>query len=471
MEKTVIKEPFVFTIFGASGDLAKIKIFPALYELAWQKRLPENYFIYGYARSKKTHDEFRSEFKKSVEEKFGNGMDKKILSEMLEKIFYFTGKYDDAKDYEKFFKELDSHGLNNATKFIFYYSTPPTVFNDITKNLAAYKKDKSSICLEKPFGGNEATARDMFAILEEHFDENKVYLLDHYLGKESVQSIISMRYANSIINHLLKGELIKYIQITGIENIGIKERGKYFDEVGIIKDMIQSHLLQLLALVTMAMPNSLNYASVHREKYHILSALKFDPENFLIKGQYKSYKNENGISKNSKTETFVALKLCIDQTEWATVPIYIRTGKKVDRKHTYITIVFKKLHFQESIEGLKHNKLIIELQPKANVYFKITNKRGGTYEEFHQMAPSQSLECFGDDCLPEHGRLLLDVLKGERMHFLSFSEVLACWNFIDSVLETAKKQNIELEIYEDGTEGPKGQDELLKKQGHQWHNV
>lgn len=471
MKRATVKENFALTIFGASGDLAKIKIFPALFELAWQKRLPENYVIYGYARSAKTDAEFREEFAKSVKDKFGDTVDQKILDEMLKKVFYFTGGYDAPEDYEKFFKELESKCQNNQTKFIFYYSTPPTAFNDITRNLAKHKNDRFSICLEKPFGGDEATAKDMFAILEEYFDENQVYLLDHYLGKESVQSITSMRYANSIINHLLKGELIKYIQITGIEDIGIKERGKYFDEVGIIKDMIQSHLLQLLALVTMSMPNSLNYASVHREKYHILSALKFDPENFLAKGQYESYKNENGIKKDSTTETFAAIKLCIDQTEWAQVPIYIRTGKRVNRKHTYITIVFKKLHFQESIEGLKHNKLIIELQPKANVYFKITNKRGGTYEEFHQMAEGQSLECFGDDCLPEHGRLILDVLKGERMHFLSFNEVLACWKFIDTVLAESKKQNLKLEIYEDGSNGPEGQDKLLQKEGHVWHEI
>ncbi|MDP4008702.1 MAG: glucose-6-phosphate dehydrogenase [Candidatus Peregrinibacteria bacterium] len=472
MERTIIKEAFIFTIFGASGDLAKLKIFPAIYELAWQKRLPKNYIIYGYARSEKTDEQFRKEFETSVKEKFGKEIDVTILEDMLSKVFYFAGQYNEKNDYEKFFKKLKEKETNSNTPLIAYYSTPPTVFNDISRNLAEFKNEfPMRLVIEKPFGENEASARDMFAIIEENFEEDQVYLLDHYLGKESVQSITSMRYANSIINHLLKGELIKYIQITGIENIGIKERGKYFDEVGMIKDMIQSHLLQLLALITMSMPNNLNSQSIHREKYHILSALKFDKENFLIKGQYESYKNEDEIAIDSKTETYAALKLCIDQTEWAEVPIYIRTGKMVDRKHTYITIVFKKLHFQEAIKDLKHNKLIIELQPKANVYFKITNKHGGTYEEYHQMAPSQSLECFGDDCLPEHGRLLMDILKDERRHFLSFNEVIACWHFIDNVLNEAKNQNLPLEIYKDGSRGPNGQNILLGEENNVWHEI
>lgn len=472
MDRTIIKEPFIFTVFGASGDLAKLKIFPALYELAWQKRFPKEFVIYGYSRSKKSHEQFRKEFKESVEAKFGKETDQKTLDELLEHVFYFTGQYDQKADYEKLFAELKEVQPNGETPFIAYYSVPPVAFNDISRNLAHFNDQyKLRLVVEKPFGGNEKTAREMFAILEEGFDEEQIYLLDHYLGKESVQSITSMRYANSIINHLLKGNLIKYIQITGVENFGVKERGRYFDEVGIIKDMIQSHMLQLLALVTMAMPNNLSSESIHREKYHILAALKFDPENFLIKGQYESYTSESDIADDSQTETYAAMKLCIDQTQWAEVPIYIRTGKMIDHKHTYITIVFKKLHFQESIENLKHNKLVIELQPEPNVYFKITNKRGGTYEQFRQMAPSQSLACFGDDCLPEHGRLLLDVLKGERMHFLSFNEVIACWHFIDKVLAEAEKQHIPLEIYPDGKDGPQNQHELLEKEGHIWHEV
>ena len=472
MQRTKIKESFIFTIFGASGDLAKLKIFPALYELAFQKRFPEKFLIYGYSRSEKTDEQFREEFKESVEKKFGEKTDEETLNKIVEHVFYFTGQYDQKSDYEKFFKELKEKNSNTETPLIAYYSTPPKVFNNISRNLSHFKAEfPMRLVIEKPFGENEESARNMFAVLEEGFDEDQVYLLDHYLGKESVQSITSMRYTNSIINHLLKGDLIKYIQITGVENFGVKERGRYFDEVGMIKDMIQSHLLQLLALITMSMPNTLNSASIHREKYNILSALKFDPENFLVKGQYESYKNEKDIAEDSNTETFAAMKLCIDQTQWAQVPIYIRTGKMVDHKHTYITIVFKKLHFQESIPDLKHNKLIIELQPEANVYFKITNKRGGTYEEFHQMAPSQSLACFGDDCLPEHGRLLLDVLQGERRHFLSFNEVIACWHFIDQLLEEADKQKIALEIYKDCKGGPSGQHELLEKEGHVWHEI
>jgi len=475
MKLSKITEPFIFTVFGASGDLAKLKIFPALYEFALQKRFPENFWIYGYARSEKTQEEFHTVFKESVKAKFGENTNQEVLSELLTRVKYFQGQYNNPNDYEKFLHELkEKTTQTKKPHFIAYYSVPPSVFNDISIQLSPFKDVfETRLVIEKPFGGDEKTAREMFAILEEHFDEEHVYLLDHYLGKESVQSILSMRYANSIINHLLKGQLIKYIQITAFEPFGIKERGRYFDQVGTIKDMVQSHLLQLLALVTMSMPNQLNSKSVHREKYHILSALTFNKDCFLKKGQYESYQSEKDIPEGSQTETFAALRLFIDQAEWDDVPIYLRTGKAVDRKSTYITIVFKKLRFQESIEGLKHNKLIIELQPDGNVYFKITNKRGGTYEEYHQVAPGESLACFGDDCLPEHARLLMDVMNGERIHFLSFNEVIACWNFVDKVLAQTEEQKIALEIYKDGSEGPDGQHELLEESepGRVWHEI
>ena len=469
---TRINEPFIFTVFGASGDLAKLKIFPALYELAFQNRFPEDFYVYGFSRTKKTHEEFRKDFEESVRAKFGEETNEEALSKILNHVFYFTGQYTEQESYEKFFEELNGKHPTKSTPFIAYYSTPPKVFNHISRNLAPHKDAFAMrLVIEKPFGDNEQSAREMFAILEEHYDEDQIYLLDHYLGKESVQSILSMRYNNSIINHLLKGELIKYIQITGIENFGIKERGRYFDEVGIIKDMVQSHLLQLLALVTMSMPNTLNASSIHREKYNILSALEFDKENFLALGQYESYKNENDIAPDSQTETFATFRLWIDQTEWAHAPIYIRTGKKTETRHTYITVAFKKLPFQENIPELKHNKLMIELQPNGNVYFKISNKRGGTYQEFHQMAPGESLACFGDDCLPEHGRLLLDVLKGERMHFLSFNEVIACWHFIDRILKEKELKNLPLEIYEDNCDGPQNQFEMIEKEDRKWHEI
>ncbi|MBT6068375.1 glucose-6-phosphate dehydrogenase (NADP(+)) [Candidatus Peregrinibacteria bacterium] len=465
-----VKEPFVFILFGASGDLAKLKIFPALYEFALQHRFPEDFWIYGYARSEMTTEEFKKSFENSVREKFGDETNESALEKLLLHIDYFQGQYNAPADYKKLLDTLKKDSPE-GTPLIAYYSVPPTAFNDISINLSPFKEHfDMRLTIEKPFGGDEATARDMFAILEEHFDEDNVYLLDHYLGKESVQSILSMRYTNSIINHLLKGQLIEYIQITSFEPFGIKERGRYFNEVGIIKDMVQSHLLQLLALVTMSMPNHLNAESVHREKYHILSALTFNPEKFLLLGQYDNYTKEKDIPEDSKTETFAALKLCIDQTDWAKVPIYIRTGKMMNRKSTYITIVLKKLSFQESIKGLKSNKLIIELQPEGHVYFKITNKRGGTYHEYHQMSPSESLACFGDDCLPEHGRLLLDVMNGERIHFLSFNEVIACWHFIDKVLKEAENQNIPLKKYSDGSEGPDGEIEFLDPI-RKWHQI
>lgn len=472
MQRTTIKEKFIFTVFGASGDLAKLKIFPAIYELALQRRLPKEFLIYGFSRKKMSTEEFQFEFKNSILTHCNEVINEKLLNELLEKVYYFQGEYNDEKSFSKFFKTLEKHNFESSTKLLAYYSTPPFTFNDITINLGKHKSDfQIKLILEKPFGENEKSAREMFAIIQERFNEKDVFLLDHYLGKESVQSITSMRYANSIINHLLKGNLIENIQISALETVGIKERGKYFDSVGMLKDMIQSHLLQLLALVTMSMPRTLNAESIHREKYNILSALTFDPKNFLVKGVYESYHDEKDIDKKSKTETFIALKTYIDQSRWADIPIFIRTGKKLNRKHTYISIVFKKLDFQKDIPDLTNNELVIEIQPNPNVYFKIINKRGGTFQEFHQIAPSQSLACFGDDCLAEHSRLILDVLQENKMNFLNFNMVIACWKFIDEVIEEANKQNIKIEKYSDGSSGPNSQNNLLKNDQLKWHEI
>jgi glucose-6-phosphate 1-dehydrogenase len=468
-------KPFVFTIFGASGDLAKIKIFPALYALAAQKRFPKNFKIFGYARTTKTDEEFRKEFRKSVVEKSDEEVDKEVLEKLLKHVHYFTGKYDKKQSFKEFSKViLEKTGHKKVTN-ITYLAVPPRAFESIIENLASIRPklgEDLRVVIEKPFGNDEESARKLFHHVSTHFPTEKTYLLDHYLGKEAVMSILPLRYANGILNTLLNGKLIANIQITASEDLSVSSRISYFDQVGIIKDMIQSHLLQLLSLLTMELPVERESESIHREKFAVLSALKYRGfEKAMAIGQHKTYCDIEGVKKGSKAPTFAALRLFIDRQDWFKVPIYIRTGKMLNKKHTYVVVEFKKHPFQKHDKNIEANKLIIELQPSERVHLTLFTKVGGNKQEYHTLTTSESLACYGDDCLPEHGRLLLDVFKNDHSNFLSFEEIIATWKFTDKVLRFAEGKSIPINKYEDYSEGPKEQHKITEMDKFTWNNL
>ncbi len=468
-------KPFIFTVFGASGDLAKIKIFPALYALAAQKRFPKNFKIFGYARTKKTDEEFRKEFEKSVLEKSTEEVDKKVLNELLKHVHYFTGQYDQKESFKSFGKEILKKTDNKKVTNITYLAVPPRAFEAIIENLAAIRPkigEDLRVVIEKPFGHDEASARKLFHHVSSHFPAEKTYLLDHYLGKEAVMSILPLRYANGILNTLLNGKLIANIQITASEDLSVANRISYFDQVGIIKDMIQSHLLQLLSLLTMELPVERESESIHREKFAVLSALKYRGfEKAMSIGQHESFCSIDGVKKGSKTPTFAAIRLFIDRQDWFKVPIYIRTGKMLNKKHTYVVVEFKKHSFQKNDKNIEPNKLIIELQPSERVHLTLYTKVGGSKQEYHTLTTTESIACYGDDCLPEHGRLLLDVFKGDHSNFLSFEEIIATWKFTDKVLKFAEGKNIPMHKYKDYSEGPMEQHQITEIDKFVWHDL
>ncbi|MBI4232605.1 hypothetical protein HY605_05205, partial [Candidatus Peregrinibacteria bacterium] len=294
-----------------------------------------------------------------------------------------------------------------------------------------------------------------------------VYLLDHYLGKTAVQSILSLRHSNRILNLMMKGPEVANIQITAFEKVGVTSRAGYFNEVGTIKDMVQSHLLQILALVAMSIPITDKPDSLHREKNNILSALKFNENSKnIVLGQYSSYQKEKDIPKNSHTETFVATRLFIDRESWYKTPIYIRTGKKLNEKHTYVVVELTKFGFQPKDE--EPNRLIFELQPSERIDIRLVNKHGET-SKYEEISTSDSLACEGDDCLSEHGLLLLDVIRKRRLHFLSFQEIISSWQLTDSIIRFVKKNKVKPEIYKDHSEGPKNK--LAEMDGFKWFDI
>jgi len=470
MELYRTKQPIVLIIFGASGDLAKLKLFPALYSLAEQKRFGNDFHIIGFARSPKSQTAFKKEFEESIK-KAHKDANPKIINSLTKSLHYFQGNYDDIKDFSKLHAFTNKLGRKKNLTKLAYFSIPPVAFKPIIHNLGKTRDPKEDIRLiiEKPFGQNMKSATGLFHYVARYFDENSVYLLDHYLGKTAVQSILSLRHSNRILNLMMKGGEVANIQITAFEDKGVTNRVGYFDQVGTIRDMVQSHLLQILALITMSIPITENARSLHREKYAILSALSFErKEKNIVLGQYSGYKKEKDVPKNSKTETFTALRLFIDRESWYQKPIYIRTGKKLGKKHTYIVIEIKKFGFQPAVE--EPNRLIIELHPDEKISIRLVNKLA-TNEDQQVIGATESIACTGDDCLPEHALLLLDVMRENRVNFLSFNEIIATWQLTDEIVEFLKANKIKPETYADGSMGPQSQHKLTALDGFEWFDV
>lgn len=466
-----VKNPFIFTIFGASGDLAKIKIFPALYQLAQQQRLPQEFYLVGYARTAKTRLEFQNEFTNSIREKFGSDTDEKLLRHLEEKIYYFAGQYGELEDFKVFRDYLNQITKGEKLLHLAYFSVPPQIFKAIIENLGRSRKSPKEdlrLVIEKPFGEDEKSAIDLYHFVSRYFTENQVYLLDHYLGKPAVQSLLHLRHSNRVLNFFMKGMAVSNIQITAFEDIGVENRVGYFDQVGIIKDMVQSHLLQILALLSMSIPITEQEGSLHREKYSILSALKIpDSEKNIVLGQYASYKKLREVPSHSRAETFAAMRLFIDRESWYKVPIYLRTGKKLHEKHTFVMFEIKKFPFQPKNE--EPNRLIFELQPEEKINILLTNPRAEN-KSLH-VAAQNNLACAGVSCLPEHANLILDVIRDRKLHFLSFPEIIASWRLIDDISKLIVGRGVRTHVYRDNSEGPPQQHELTKMDDFKWFDL
>ncbi len=464
--------PFILTIFGASGDLAKLKIFPALYDLLEQGSMPKTFWIVGYARTKMTRKQFQNIVRDAIKNKFGTRAKKKTIDALLAHVHYFPGAYSELTEFEKYQKFLKTLQKRTKMAHIAYFSVPPVVFKDIIRNLALSRssvKDDIRLIIEKPFGTSCKSATELFHFVSQYFKEDKFYLLDHYLGKNAVRSIMNLRHNNRILSLMMQGRQIANIQITKFETLGVEERAGYFDNVGIIKDMIQSHLMQLLALVTMDIPVTKTAKSQQRERLSVISAIECAPkhDNVVI-GQYRGYKKEHGIKKSSRTETFAAMRFFINREDWYETPIYIRTGKKVDESHTYIVVELNKFPFQEAHE--EPNRLIFEISPDEKVNITLLNRQEDV-DKYQELTTSDSIACDAEGCLPEHAMLLLDVLHEQQMHFVSFPEVIAAWRVMDQIASVVKRRKVRLETYEKGSEGPKSQHGLTTMDGFEWYDV
>ncbi len=474
--------PFSLILFGASGHLARIKIFPALYFLALKKRFPEHYSIVGFSRTTMTDSEFREHVASAVREHVLEVNDK-VLSSFLEHFFYQSGQYDSVTDFKSLAAKLKKlEGSQTNLVRLAYLSIPPSAFAATIDNLCAGGVHDPAInfrcIIEKPVGHDLATFEALHQKLSSCFQPEEIYLLDHYLGKEAVRNVYYLRHANPVIERLLKNTLISNVQITAAESAGLEGRAGYFDAVGTLRDMFQSHLIQIGALLTMRLSSDTKDIKSARldavKKFYLPPATDFS--DVVLQGQYAAgevsgrkvpaYRDEEGVSKSSRTPTFAAMRLMTRSSKWEGVPIFLHSGKRLKMKETRIAI-----EFQESatLVGKNENKnrLDIILQGEAGMKLYLQTKLGGSEPKFRPLVMEDPLVCMGD-CLVEHSLLLLEAIAGNQQWFLDPEEVRAEWRIIDPLQQYLDDPKTPLAMYESGSAGPKEADDFIARFGERW---
>lgn len=476
-------EDHVLIIFGASGDLTKRKLIPALFDLYEQDLLPENFAVLGASRTALSDEEFRQKTDEFLPTDKETGEFKKLL-------FYEPVSPNKPEDFKKLKLRLEKleKEKNIAPNFIFYLSTPPSVYEIIAQNLAEQNLSKSDkffrrLIVEKPFGTDLESAQKLNKDLLHFFDENQVYRIDHYLGKESVQNMLVTRFANGIFEPLWNRNFIDRVEITSAESLGVEGRGGYYDHSGALRDMLQNHLLQLVGFVAMEPPVVVDADAIRNEIVKVFQSLRPIKENqvseYVIRGQYisstikgqkvKGYREEPGVDPNSRTETFVAMKFFIDNWRWGGVPFFIRTGKKLPARVTEIVIHFKQVphHLFNSIgiPGPENNQLIIRIQPDEGILLKFRMKTPGA--GFHVQTVNMDFHYsdLAEIRLPSaYERLLLDCMQGDATLYSRGDAVEEAWKFVQPILNAWDiNPDIPVYGYPAGTWGPESADKLIKK--------
>lgn len=483
-------EPCVIIIFGATGDLTNRKLLPALYKLEFENLLHKESRVIAFARKEKSDEEFRKEALKAIKKFSRFDVNRKVWEKLANKVFYHQSEFEDIKGYNmlrKQIKKICSKSVGRCNK-VLYLAAPPSSFGAITNNLKKSKLTSgfgwNRVVFEKPFGYDLKSAKKLNKVIKKTFRENQIYRIDHYLGKELVQNLLVLRFANSIFEPIWDKKYIDHVQITVAEGIGVETRGAYYDMSGALKDIIQNHMMQLITLTAMDIPASLDADDVRKEKVRILkSIMKFsvkDVKNFAVRGQYdsgkinnqkvKAYRDEGKVDKNSNTETFAALKLSIDNCRWANVPFYLRTGKRLKERVAEINIVFKqnKGVFRSYANGLEPNMLIVRIQPEEGISLQFSTKVPGKKMAADNVRMDFCHECrFGPNTPDAYERLLHDVMVGDQTLFTSWDMVERSWRIVDKIAKAWKHGKVS--HYKAGTWGPKEANYLIEKDGRKWY--
>jgi len=464
-------EPFSFILFGATGDLARLKILPALYNLYQKGYVSEQISILATGRSDFNDRSFRDYTLAIWGKYYGIELDTGIAEKLLERIYYVRGDLNEAGFYRSVrnrLKELEVEGMAGGNHLI-HMAVLPSLYGIVSEHLGQAEFNSSEhgwarLLIEKPFGHNLTSARELDHILGRYFKEEQIYRLDHYLGKEPVQNILAFRFANGIFEPLWNNRYIDHIQIHALEEIGVEGRGAFYDRVGAVRDVVQNHLLQLLAVATMDEPGELHGEAVRVERCRLLKALKpiTSLEESVVRGQYEGYLDIENVGEKSKTETFVAIKAEIDTPRWKGVPIFIRTGKKLPRRVTDIDIVFK------GIEVPSPNVLTLRIAPNEGIAWRILVKRPGPELKLQEAAMQFCYKDLPGRLMEPYERLLLDATRGDQILFARTEGVEAQWQFIDPILEAFDSNVVPLLPYKAGTYGPNEADRLVTPSSARW---
>ncbi|WP_118808805.1 glucose-6-phosphate dehydrogenase [Haemophilus haemolyticus] len=474
-------------IFGASGDLTHRKLIPALYNLYKIGRLSENFSVLGVARSDLNDETFREKMREALIH--NEETTPETLDAFCSHLYYQSVNTSDAQDYGKLVPRLDElhDKYQTCGNTLYYMSTPPSLYGVIPECLAAHGLNTEEygwkrIIVEKPFGYDEKTAQALDVQIHRFFEEHQIYRIDHYLGKETVQNLLVLRFSNGWFEPLWNRNFIDYVEITGAESIGVEERGGYYDGSGAMRDMFQNHLLQVLAMVAMEPPAIINANSMRDEVAKVMHSLRpltaEDMEHNLVLGQYtaaeingkmeKGYLEEKGVPADSRTETYIALRCEIENWRWAGVPFYVRTGKRLPARVTEIVIHFKTTPHPVFSQNAPENKLIIRIQPDEAISMRFGLKKPGAGFEAKEVSMDfRYADLAGAQVLTAYERLLLDAMKGDATLFARTDAVHAAWKFVQPILDY-KANGGRIHEYEAGTWGPVAADKLIAKQGKVW---
>ena len=482
--------PCTFVIFGATGNLSTNKLLPALYHLEAAGRLTESLSIVAFSRRAWGDDDWRKHMREVLADKIKGKQDTPIFERFIARFSYQQGDLNDIESYQKLARRLPSEEACSAT--VFYLAIKPAEFSAVVRNLEAVGLNRprglNRVVVEKPFGEDIESARTLNQLLHQHFDEEQIFRIDHFLGKETVQNLLVFRFANTLIEPLWNRNFIDHVQITVAESIGIEQRADYYDQAGALRDMLQNHLMQLLTVVAMEPPPALEADALHDEKVKVLRSIrpiaKKSVHAHAIRAQYArgmidgksvpGYQQEENVEPNSITETFVSAKFYIDNWRWRGVPFYLRTGKRMPRQTSMIAIRFRhppqQLFRETPLETIDPNWILLSIQPDESMRMEIHVKQPGLDMDTRMMQMNASFLKTDEEALDAYETLLLDVIEGDRSLFLRFDEVEWAWRVVDPILKHWAVERDYIPTYPAGSWGPPDANRLFDSDDQTWRN-